>query len=140
MTPTTSAPSLIYPFPAGTVQGDTVGDWFTTGGGGGLQLSTSDVVTVLLKLRDGTLLSPAWQSTMDAGSLGWDGTNKPVRHGTLTWHSGGFPLQANGGALASMAVSFNTGVQAAAVINSPTSLDLLQIIADAYNGSWVTAY
>ena len=140
MTPTTYEPSLIYPFPAGTVRGDNLGDWFTVGGGGGLQLSTYDLIAIMRKLRDGTLLSPGWQSVMDSGGLGWDGTSSPVRHGTFVAKGGGFPPQGNGGALSSVVMSFNIGLQAAAVINSPTTANITQTIVDAYNSSWVAVY
>jgi CubicO group peptidase (beta-lactamase class C family) len=140
MTPTSFEPSLIYPFPAGTTLGDSLGDWFTVGAGGGWQLSTDDLVNVLLALRQGTLISASSMQTMFNGSLGWQGTLDPARHGSFAWHAGGFPPQPNGGALASMIQTFHSGVQVATVINSPTTVDIYQTVRDAYNASWMTVY
>lgn len=141
MTPTSHEPSMIYPFPAGIfANGDTIGDWFTTGAGGGLQMSTDDVTQVMLKVKDGTLLHPWSQAAMDMGNLGWD-ANGTARHGYFSRKEGGFPPQPNGGALESTLVSFSSGLQVSFVFNSPLPLpfrnDSRQMIIDAYNASWV---
>lgn len=132
--PTGAEPTLCYPFPAGTVKGIHFGDWTDQAGGAGYQLSSDDLASFLVKLRDGTLLSKRWRDRMDDELLGWQG-QAPARHGAVYWHGGGFPLQP--GALNTHLISFTSGVQVGVEVNSSMNGGIHDRVMDAYQTSWV---
>ena len=137
MKPTTTEPTLCYPLPAGSINGTHFGDWTGLGGGAGLQLSSNDLATFLVKLRDGTLLTPAWRDTMDTNLAGWGGKNN-ARHGSVFDHGGYlFMPTANGNAeINTMIFNFTTGVQVGLEVNSRTNANTWQTVVNAYNNSW----
>lgn len=138
MKPAASEPTLAYPFPHAGVRGVTFGDWTKTGGGAGLHLSTDDLATFLVKLRDGTLLNSGWVTSMVSSNYGWQGSN-PVRHGSVSSH-GGFlwsPTSATNAEINAFIFSFSDGTQLGVEVNSATTAPVFADVIAAYNAAWI---
>jgi CubicO group peptidase (beta-lactamase class C family) len=140
--PTGSTRTLAYPFPAGTTPGEDFGDWTDRVGGGGFQLSTSDVARFLLKLNDGSILPIATVTDMKNNDWGWNGT-ATGRHGPARIKGGGFPLPGAPATASWMlntgAYSYESGAQIAIAVNSQfqSGFDIWAAIDNAHNNSWV---
>jgi len=129
--------ALHYPVPAGTTNGISFGDYFGLTGYAGYQLSTSDMATLLVKLRDGTLLDGTWNEMMNANRYGWyDAAGLAERGGPVYRHPGTLgnsSIQVN-----SAVLSFADGTQAAVTTNSPyTSSSPTSAAREAYREAWI---
>jgi CubicO group peptidase (beta-lactamase class C family) len=135
-TPATYA-ALHYPVPAAGTPGISFGDYFGLAGYAGFQLSSEDMATLLVKLRDGTLLDASWNELMNANRYGWyDLAGLAERGGPVYRHPGTLgnsSVQVN-----TVAMSFADGTQAAITVNSPyTSSSPTSAARAAYREAWV---
>jgi CubicO group peptidase (beta-lactamase class C family) len=134
--PTTAAPTLFYPWPAGTAHGTDWGDWTLSGGSAGVQLSTNELATFLVQLRLSTiLLSDSMKTIMDRFSLGWDlpmhlndGVNVQLKGGLLGDSASGHARLSTG------ILDFDNGLQMTVVINGWP--DAISLPLDVYTKAW----
>ena len=141
---TDALPTLLYNS-SNDVKGYAVGDWLSTGGGGGWFLSAVDLAQFLSHLRyNDKILSPATRQLMNSHRLGWrppkEYKSVQGKHGNYLAHGGALKY-GNDDALIGMAsgiMDYGDGVQAALLINSlGTYGDKIAILRDAYDNAWV---
>ena len=135
--PTGAAPTLFYPWPAGTAHGSDMGDWTLSGGSAGIQLSTNELATFLVQLRLSTiLLSDSMKTLMDKFSLGWD-LPLVLNDGVQVQLKGGLfgDSTATNARLSAGILDFDNGLQMTVVINGWP--DAISLPLDAYRKAWV---
>lgn len=136
--PDKKAPTLFYPFPAGTMKGTDFGDWTLGCGSGGIHLSAEELATFLVHLHyTKNLLTDEQRKQMNDELLGWQNV-RSVKHGQCRYHGGYLYAPTPAGAAADnvMIVDCDNGIQVALLANSPMPADATVIIFQAYDASW----
>jgi CubicO group peptidase (beta-lactamase class C family) len=80
--------ALAYSLPAATNPGKDWGDWFTTCGAGGIQMSLDELAQFLLQLNQGAFLNADELQQMYQGYLGWDYPYADRQHGDCITKNG----------------------------------------------------
>lgn len=134
-TPTTAAPTLFYPWPAGNAHGTDWGDWATTGGSAGVQLSTNEIASFLAQLRLTTLLLPdSMKTLMDKYSLGWD-LPLQLSDGVNVQLKGGLFGDSTHARLSTGILDFDNGLQITLVIDGWP--DAISLPLSVYPKAWI---
>ena len=130
------APTLFYPYPTGTSQGTTYGDWTLKPGSAGVYASIHELAFFTHGTFSGKLLTKAKLDELKAEELGM--VNFAVLpDGSTCWGKAGhFPAKTNSGAeLNSVIVGCDNDIDFALVVNG--SVDLESVVIDALDKSFI---
>jgi CubicO group peptidase (beta-lactamase class C family) len=130
------APTLFYPYPAGTSQGTTYGDWTLKPGSAGVYASIHELAFFIHGTFSGKLLTKAKLDELKAEELGMANL-AALPDGSTCWGKAGhFPAETNDGAeLNSVIVGCDNGVDIALVVNG--SVDANNVVVEALTKSFV---
>jgi CubicO group peptidase (beta-lactamase class C family) len=130
------APTLFYPYPAGTSQGTTYGDWTLQPGSAGVYASIHELAFFTHGTFSGKLLTKSKLDELKAEELGMVNF-AALPDGSTCWgKTGHFPAETNGGAeLNSVIVGCDNSIDIAMVVNG--SVDVTDLVIEALNESFI---
>ena len=129
------APTLFYPYPAGTSQGTTYGDWTLKPGSAGVYASIHELAFFTHGTFSGKLLTKTKLDELKAEELGMANFAALPDRSTCWGKTGHFPADTNDGAeLNSVIVGCDNGIDIALVVNG--SVDAKNVVVEALNESF----
>jgi len=132
----TYAPTLFYPYPAGSSQGTTYGDWTLKPGSSGVYASIHELAFFTHGTFSGKLLTKTKLDELKAEELGMANFAELADGSTCWGKTGNFPAETNDGAeLNSVIVGCDNGIDIALVVNG--SIDAKNVVVEALNKSFV---